>query len=232
MQDVMKRRCVRQFLAAALLLTLPPGLAAQEIGGEANAAADETPVPPRFEPSTMISGFRGIEFGASADDIRATFGEPLEERLLENGLRMLAYRGELAGQPSVILFGLLDDRGFVKAQEVIDLAGGEECVGQIRDIHHEINLKYPLIRPAEQARNNTPDAICTAAPAGQAYWHRQWSDDSTGALITVSVPSGGDEVDVVYESRAFRDWVSPDAGERADVIEDEGPPEEALSPVD
>lgn len=211
-------------LIAALLLGTPPGLPAQETV----QAADDTASRDTSEPSTTISGFRGIEFGASGDEIRATFGEPLEERLLENGLRMLAYRGELAGQPSVILFGLLDDRGFVKAQEVIDLAGGEECIGQIRDIHHEINLKFPLIRPAEQARNNTPDAICTAAPAGQAFWHRQWRDDSTGALITVSVPSGSDEVDVIYESRAFRDWVDPESDTATGVIEDEGAPTEVL----
>jgi len=211
-------------LIAALLLGTPPGLRAQQTVQPADDTASRDP----SEPSATISGFRGVEFGASADDIRAVFGEPLEERRLENGLRMLAYRGELAGQPSVILFGLLDDRGFVKAQEVIDLAGGEECIGQIRDIHHEINLRYPLIRPAEQARNNTPDAICTAAPAGQAYWHRQWRDQSTGALITVGVSSGSDEIDVVYESRAFRDWVDPESDAATGVIEDEGAPTEVL----
>lgn len=215
-------------LVGVLMLGTFAALPAQE----AIAASDDSVSGEGVGPSTTISGFRGIEFGASAEDVRSAFGEPLEERRLENGLRMMAYRGELAGQPSVILFGLLGDRGFVKAQEVIDLAGDDECVGQIREIHHEINLRYPLIRPAEQARNNTADAICTAAPAGQAYWHRQWRDESTGALITVSVPSGSDEVDVVYESRAFREWVAPEAGAKTEVLEDEGTPEEAISPID
>jgi len=229
MRDAMKRRFVRQFLAAAaLLLLLSPGVLAQEPGGEANAAADETPAPARFEPSTTITSFRDIEFGASADEIRSAFGEPVEDRRLDNGLRMLAYRDELAGQPSVIVFGLLDDLGFVKAQEVIDLAGGDACISRIREIQQAINLEYPLIRPAEQARNNTADPICTAAPAGQAFWHRQWRDETTGAVITVSIASGTDEVDVIYESRAFRDWVDPESDAATGVIEDEGAPNEVL----
>lgn len=201
---------------------LAPGLLhAQD---SVRAAADAASRVDR-SPSTSITGFRGIEFGASAEQIRSVFGAPIEDRRLDNGLHMLAYRGELAAEPSLILFGLLDDRGFVKAQEVIDLAGGSDCIAEIRQIHHEINLTYPLIRPSEQARNNTPDPICVAAPAGGAFWHRQWRDESTGAVITVSVASGSDEVDVIYESQAFRDWVGPDSTE---VIEDEGAPAEVL----
>lgn len=207
--------------AGALLLGARAELPAQDTVRQAADLASP-------EPSTTITSFRGIEFGASADEIRNAFGEPVEDRRLDNGLRMLAYRDELAGQPSVILFGLLDDPGFVKAQEVIDLADGDACVSQIREIQQAINLKYPLIRPAEQARNNTPDPICTAAPAGQAFWHRQWRDETTGAVITVSVASGTDEVDVIYESRAFRDWVDPESEAATGVIEDEGAPNEVL----
>jgi hypothetical protein len=209
---------IASLLAVGAWLSLAPGLlhAQDAVRPTADSAARAD-----VRPSTSITGFRGIEFGASAEQIRSVFGEPIEDRRLDNGLRMLAYRGELAGEPSLILFGVLDDRGFVKAQEVIDLAGGNDCIAEIREIQHEINLTYPLIMPAEQARNNTPDPICEAAPKGGAFWHRQWRDESTGAVITVSVPSGSDEVDVIYESRAFRDWVGPDSTQ---VIEDEGAP--------
>ena len=207
--------------AFALLLGVDGELPAQD-------TVRRAPAPASPEPSTTITGFRGIEFGASAGEIRSVFGEPVENRRLESGLRMLAYRGELADQPSLILFGLLDDLGFVKAQEVVDLAGGDACIYQIREIQQAINLKYPLIRPAEQARNNTADPICTAAPAGQAFWYRQWRDETTGAVITVSVASGTDEVDVIYESRVFRDWVDPESEAATGVIDDDGAPNEVL----
>jgi hypothetical protein len=224
---VQTSRRIASLLAAGAWLILSPGLLrAQEA---VRPTADSASRADRDRgPHTNIAGFRGIEFGASAAEIRSAFGDPAEERRLDSGLRMLAYHGELAGQPSLILFGLLDDRGFVKAQEVIDLAGGETCIAEIREIQHEINLAYPLIRPTEQARNNTPDPICTAAPAGDAFWHRQWRDESTGAVITVSVPSGSDEVDVIYESLAFRDWVGPEADARTEIIEDEGAPSGVL----
>jgi hypothetical protein len=214
------RRTPRLPFAAVLLLGLPSALAAQETVRPADAAA-------AIGASAEVSSFRGISFGASAEEVRQVFGDPVEERRLENGLQILAYRGELVGRPSLIFFGLLDDDGLVKGDEVVDLAGEEECIEQVRDIHHRIDLRYPLIHPAEQARNNSPDPICAAAPAGQAYWHRQWRDESTGAVITVSVASGSDEIDVIYESRAFREWAAQ-SGAGTGAIENEGAPPEVL----
>ncbi|MFW6083828.1 MAG: hypothetical protein ACODAA_01290 [Gemmatimonadota bacterium] len=179
-------------------------------------------------PFTSISGFRGLSWGTAEADVIARFGEPEERRTLESGIEIIAYRGTLADRPSIVLLGFLADRGLVKAQEVSNLAGGEKCIEQVRDVHREVNLRYPLIRPAEEAKNNTPDAICSAAPAGDAYWHRQWRDETTGSVVTVSLRSGSDKVELTYESQAFIDWIGSEDGGATPEIEDEGAPAEVL----
>ena len=200
----------------------------------ATAVAQED-VPPTFgasaeptSPSTTILGFRELDWGTSEAEIVRGYGDPFERRDLESGLRTLAYRSSLGGRPSVVLLGLLADQGLVKAQEVIDVADGDACIETIRDIHAEIDLQYPLIRPKEQAKNNTPDVICEAAPRGLAYWHRQWTDTETGSTITVSLASGSEHVDLIYESGRFREWVDPAAAQAVNVQEDEGAPTEDL----
>lgn len=204
-----------------MLALLPAEAVAQEDVPPAFAASAE-PV----SPSTTISGFRELDWGTSEAEIVQSFGDPFERRELENGLRMLAYHSSLVGEPSVVLLGLLQDDGLVKAQEVIDVAEGDACIKTIRDIHAEIDLQYPLIRPKEQAKNNTPDVICEAAPRGLAFWHRQWTDAETGSTITVSLASGSEHVDLIYESGRFREWLDPNAPQTVNVEEDEGAPTE------
>jgi len=206
----------------ALLVPRPAAALAQEEIPTPFATAAERP-----PPSTTIAGFRELDWGTAEAEIVRTYGDPFERRELESGLQMLAYHSSLVGQPSVVLLGLLADEGLVKAQEVIDVADGDACIETIRDIHAQVDLLYPLIRPKEQAKNNTRDAICEAAPQGMAYWHRQWVDPETGSTITVSLASGSEHVDLIYESRRFREWVEPDAeGQTVNVQEDEGSPAE------
>lgn len=205
----------------ALLAPLPAEAVAQEDVPQAFAASAE-PV----SPSTAISGFRELDWGTPEAEIVQSYGDPFERRELENGLQMLAYHSSLVGEPSVVLLGLLANEGLVKAQEVIDVADGDACIEIIRDIHAEINLQYPLMRPKEQAKNNTPDVICEAAPRGLAFWHRQWTDAETGATITVSLASGSEHVDLIYESGRFRAWLDPDAAHTVNVQDDEGAPTE------
>ena len=204
---------------AAVLVPRPAAAVAQEVVPPPFAASAEA-----VSPSNTISGFRELDWGTSEAEVVRTYGDPFERRDLESGLQMLAYRSSLVGLPSVVLLGLLADEGLVKAQEVIDVAEGDACIETIRDIHAEIDLQYPLIRPKEQAKNNTPDVICEAAPRGLAYWNRQWTDTETGSTITVSLASGSGHVDLIYESGRFREWVDPDAAQTVNVEEDEGAP--------
>lgn len=204
-------------LLVASALAHPTASAAQERGDD--LAARELAA---TGPSTEISGFGPVSWGTPEAEIVAAYGDPSETRILESGLHMLAYRDSLAGQPSLLLFGLLPGEGLVKAQEVVDVPGGEACIELIRDIHQQINLQYPLIRPAEQAKNNSPDTICEAAPRGEAYWHRQWRDAATGSVVTVSLPSGSAQIDVTFESGRFREWIEPEESGGETVLEDEG----------
>lgn len=173
-------------------------------------------------PSTTIDSFRDMAWGSDGTMILDAFGEPEQDEILDGGLRMLAFRDSLAGRPSVVLFGILPEDGLVKGQEIVTALEGKECIDQIRAIHTFVDLQYPLIRPTEQARNNTADMICEAVKRGSGYWHRQWIDESTGSVISVRLDSGSSQIILIYESLRFREWVGspmeivPDAGAAAE----------------
>ena len=204
-------------LGAALL----PALAAP-------AAAQERLAVERVGPSVTIDGFRSLAWGTTETEIVELLGEPLERRQLDSGLRLLAYRDSLVGHPSLLLFGLLEGDGLAKAQEVIGVEPGDACIATIREIHHQVDLQYPLIRPRAQAKNNTPGTVCDAAPQGLAYWHRQWRDEETGSVVTVSLTSGSDEIDLIYESGRFREWTAARGGDETPIVEDDGSPDAVL----
>lgn len=168
-------------------------------------------------PSTTITSFRGLDWGSEVDAILATHGEPEEDTVLDGGLRMLAFRDSLVGQPSVVLFGILPEDGLVKGQEVVNARGGQECIDQVRRIHRLVDLQYPLIQPTEQAKNNTAGMICEAVKQGSGYWYRQWIDESTGSVISVRLESGSDQINLIYESLRFREWV----GKPLELVPDE-----------
>lgn len=179
-------------------------------------------------PSTTIESFRGLAWGSDAEAVLEMFGEPEEDSILDGGLRMLAFRDSLAGQPSVVLFGILPEQGLVKGQEVVTALEGRECIDQIRRIHTFVDLQYPLIRPTEEAENNTVDMICEAVRRGSGHWHRQWIDESTGSVISVRLDSGSTQINLVYESLQFREWI----GSPTDVVPDEAAAaDDAVSPL-
>ena len=158
-------------------------------------------------PSMTIDGYDGLSWGATIDDVVARHGQAIDDAMLETELRMLAFEDSLGARPSVLLVGFLEDHGMVKVQQVVEIDTSAACVDYIRDLHRAIDVRYPLIRPTEEARNNSPDVICKAAADGNAFWHRQWRDEETGAVVTVSLPSGSDRVQLTYESGVFREWI-------------------------
>lgn len=211
-------------MAVTTLLASAPARAQQPAAGEHAA------------PSLTITGFEGVPFGVDRATAVQARGEPEDERALDSGLRLLLWRDELEGQPSILLFGFLPDEGFVKAQELVDLEAtglaGEACVEFVRQIHHDVDLRYPLIRPAERAKNNSRDAICEAAAEGLAFWYRQWRDDETGTVVTVGLGSGATQVELTYESLAFRDWVTASGGETVPLVEERDGDDGALRAID
>jgi hypothetical protein len=167
-------------------------------------------------PSSSIESFRGFAWGIDAQAVMDALGEPEQDTILDGGLRMLAFRDSLVGRPSVMLFGVLPEDGLVKGEELITALEGQKCIDQIRKIHNSVDLQYPLIRPTEEARNNTAGLICEAAKRGQGFWHRQWIDESTGSVISVRLDSGSRQVSLIFESLQFRVWV----GAPIDVVPD------------
>jgi hypothetical protein len=190
----MKTRLIQATVAFLLLLPAASSVQAQQ------------------RASSSIDGFNGLSWGASESDIRARFGEPAKVDSLENGVVVLAYREELLGEPAVAFYALLGTRGMVKGQHVVKLHLGEgDCEGQYRTYRDHVKLAYPLIVPVESFDFPFTDDFCTALENGEGEWMSQWTDPANGAVITVIVQRGSDEVLLVYESATFLEWLGPEA---------------------
>ena len=171
--------------------------------------------------SLSIDGFNGVGWGASEAEIRAEYGEPAKVDSLGNGIVVLAYREELLDEPAVAFYALLGAHGMVKGQHVVKLHLEEgDCEGQYREYRDHVKLAYPLLVPVESFDYPFTDDFCTALANGEGEWMTQWTDSTNGAVITVIVQRGSDEVLLVYESAAFLDWLGPGVSTEA-----EGDPE-------
>jgi hypothetical protein len=164
--------------------------------------------------STSIDGFNGIPWGSAETLIRELHGEPDQVDSLDNGILVLAYREELLGEPAVAYYALLGEHGMVKGQHIVklDLEGGN-CEGQYRVYRNHVTLAYPLIPPVENYDYPFTEDFCTAIENQRGQWANQWTDPSNGAVVTVIVPLGSDQVMLIYESSTFLMWLDPDEGE-------------------
>jgi hypothetical protein len=184
-------------LVCLALLTAASGLIAQE------------------RASTSIDGFHGMPWGTAETEILAQFGEPAQIDTLENGILVLAYRENLLGEPAVAFYALLADQGLVKGQYLVKLRLEEgNCEAQYRVYRDHVTLAYPLIVPVENYDFPFTEDFCTALQNGRGTWANQWTDSSSGAVVTVIVPPGTDEVRLIYESSTFLNWLGPEAPAR------------------
>jgi hypothetical protein len=160
--------------------------------------------------STSIDGFEGLKWGSSRADILTKLGEPAQVDSLDNGIVVLAYRMDLLGEPTVAYFALLGDEGLVKGQYVVKLELEEgNCEAQYRVYRDHVTLTYPLIPPVENYDYPFTEDFCTSLQNGYGNWANQWADPDNGAVITVIVEEGTDEVKLIYESATFLNWLEP-----------------------
>lgn len=162
--------------------------------------------------STSIDGFNGLPWGSSEADIRALYGEPANVDTLDNGIVVLAFREELLGEPAVAFYALLGEEGMIKGQHVAKLRLDEgNCEAQYRAYRDHVTLSYPLISPIENYDYPFTIDFCTALRDQNGWWANQWKDPSNGAVVTVIVQEGTDEVKLIYESATFLNWLEPEA---------------------
>jgi hypothetical protein len=188
----MKTGPIAGILAVLLLLPTGSGLRAQQ------------------RASRSIDGFNGIPWGATDSIIREVCGEPAQVDSLDSGIVVLAYREDLLGEPAVALYALLGENGMVKGQHVAKLRLDDgDCEGQYRAYRDYVTLAYPLLVPVENYDYPFTEDFCTALKKGEGEWTNQWTDPTNGAVITVVVQRGSDEVLLVYESATFLGWLEP-----------------------
>lgn len=160
--------------------------------------------------SMSVDGFNDIAWGSSEADIRARVGEPAVVDTLSNGIVVLAYRQDLLGEPAVAYYALLGEEGLVKGQYIVKLQLEEgDCEGQYRVYRDHVTLTYPLIPPVENYDYPFTEDFCTALQNERGTWANQWADPENGAVVTVIVQQGTDEVKLIYESATFLSWIEP-----------------------
>ena len=158
--------------------------------------------------SEHIDGFGGFTWGTPYDSIVARLGTPARDQQLAEGIRVLVYRDTSEAPDGLELFAILDTLGLVKGQRAIPFGAGEDCQALYRRIRQRIKLRFPLLVPKETSRNDSGGDFCEGVAAGTAGWFTRWDDETSGARATVLIEPGQRRIDVVYESRAFLDWVA------------------------
>ena len=167
-------------------------------------------LPAQQDVSMSIDAFNGVAWGSSETTIRARFGEPAVTDSLDNGIVVLVYRVDLLGEPSVAYYALLGEEGLVKGQYIVKLQLEEgDCEGQYRVYRDYVTLTYPLIPPVENYDYPFTEDFCTALQNDRGTWANQWTDPKNGAVATVIVQEGTDEVKLIYESATFLNWIEP-----------------------
>jgi hypothetical protein len=157
---------------------------------------------------SSIDGFNGVPWGASGEVIERKFGSPVQADTLENGIIVLAYRETLLDLPATALYALLQDRGLVKVQLLVDLdVAAGDCEGQYGRLRDYVKLSYPLIPPVESSSYPYHRDFCSAVREGAGEWATQWTDRSANSTITVIVERGTAAVKLIFESGLFRDWL-------------------------
>ena len=158
--------------------------------------------------STSVDSFNGLFWGASAEEVEMRYGSAVQTDTLGNGIVVLAYRETVLDLPATTMYAVLPDKGLVKGQHAVkfDFEAGD-CEGQYRRIRDDVAVTYPLITPVENANHPYDMDFCSALREGQGGWATQWSDPSTGSVITVIAHPGSDEVKLIYESALFLEWL-------------------------
>lgn len=158
--------------------------------------------------SRTVDGFNGMPWGASVSEIESTYGAPRQTDTLENGIVVLSYDDELFDHSVVTLYAVLEGQGLIKGQQVarLDLEAGD-CEAQYRRYRDLVTLHFPLIVPIENFDYPFTMTFCEAVEARSGTWGTQWRDEGTGSVVTVIVEEGTDFVKLIYESRAFLEWL-------------------------
>lgn len=177
-------------VVAALLLSAPSAFAAQNGGVQ-----------------TEITGFEGLAWGTPAATVIASFGEPGQEDQ-QDSLTLLAYQSERYGYETVLLFAVHESHGLVMGKHLLPINEENDCEDQFREVRRQVNITYPLIRPAERRYNNAPEDLCEAQVAGDAGWLVQWTDEKNLSTIVAVLSAGKSNLQVAYESATFKVWAA------------------------
>lgn len=156
--------------------------------------------------SLRIDEFEGFPWGTTEEVVLDRLGEPIQADMLVEGVVVLAFLGTIEDTASVALFAFLPGQGLVKGQHSIAFAASDDCIALFRIMRNHLLLKYPMIVPTDQSRNDSAKGFCAAVPDGDAATISTWKDPQTSARAMVSIEAGRPRLNVVFESAAFVAW--------------------------
>lgn len=153
-------------------------------------------------PQPVITGFRGVAWGASETEVIARLGRPwhrLErsesEAYLAYGAVMLA---DYASEPSVIVDR---DSGLVQGGYVVRIRRFERgCEAAFDSVSAVLLAEYPSLRPRRQLRNPGNLPFCRAVMEGRADASMRLEDPANGAMLLAALERGRDFLRVTYAS--------------------------------
>ncbi len=153
-----------------------------------------------------ITRFEEIDWGATADDVRARHGEPLATERVVNGLE-LAYHRTVNGQQVEAEFTIHREHGLIVGCFVVPFASADErgrLFGAWRDTIADSygDLQAREEQEVEEEGVSFEDAFAQ----GKASWCVEWDDPTGQARIELLVWPAAEAFWVSYYGPHADDW--------------------------
>jgi len=153
-------------------------------------------------PQPVITGFRGVPWGATEAEVVAGLGAPWRQVPRGETERFLAYPAVLladhAAEPSVVIDR---DSGMVQAGYLVRIRGFESrCEAAFESVAAVLLADFPSLQPGRTRRNDGNAPFCRAVLEGQAEAHLRLVDPANGAMLLAALEPGRDFMRVTYAS--------------------------------
>ena len=171
--------------AAAVLLAL------------AAAACASTP-----RPQPAITGFMGVPWGASVDDVVAKLGRPWQQLPRGANETYLSYGAEILGGHAAERSLVLDrDSGLIQGGYVVRIRRfSTTCEAAFDSVAAALVRRHPTLRPRRERRDPDGRPFCDAVLGGRADAYLRLDDPANGAMVLAALERGRDFMRVTYAS--------------------------------
>ena len=153
-----------------------------------------------------VTGFAGMDWGATVERIKEARGEPLATARQPEGVQVLTYGDRLMGETVVALFFVHPRHGFFRGGYHAETPTVEKCREVLNRFGNAVADRYPTLRFEERRGGDQGQEACAGAAAGTTAYGASWTDVIGGARILMTVTPGTPGVMLTFTTPDADAW--------------------------